>query len=762
MVAGTDELKPLLARASEELQGGRHQAAERIYRDVLAREPDHPLATHFLGVCLVQAGRHAEGLAALARSMASLEGQAKFHHNYALMLAQAGDRATAERELERAIALEPGNAVSHGYLGMIRQQLGRLDDAAAAYRAALALSPDDPLVASNYGFCLLEKGEVEAALDWLKRSVSREPRNPVAHNNLGSALSAAGELRAAIGSFRKAVEINPRYAMAWFNLGVALRKVADRDGAFDAFRNAVRVGPNFAPAWQAFADEFANARFAAWDAQAAADLTQVLAHPAIDARQLAEAAASLLMLDPGFAPAFQAVRSGAEPADHWFSGERLQALAHPMGLALIENALVPDPAFEAFLRSLRRGALAARPSAAPRFLELACALAQQCFLNEYVWPETPEERSGVARLLERVQAGGATALDLALLAAYRPLAAIPGLAPPLPAGDAFGRLWRRQVEEPAEELRLRAEIPALTPVEDPTSRAVQAQYEENPYPRWHRVPASLLSPYPLRRALRTLFPHLGLARLSVSDSPAMLIAGCGTGFQAAITAARNPAGRILATDLSRTSLAYAMRRCRELGLKNLRFAQADLLQLGSLPERFDMIECTGVLHHLRDPLAGWRVLTSLLRPGGVMKVALYSETGRRGVVAARELIARLGLAADLEGIRAARELVLSQPERSPARVLTLSSDFYSASGARDMLLHVQEHRFTTTRLAEALRSLGLQLLGFEFSDPAVPLAYRERFPQDPAAVSLENWGRFEAEKPHIFAGMYQFWVGRPA
>jgi len=760
-----DDLQPLLARASADLQGGRPEAAERVYRDVLARAPDHPVATHFLGVCLVQTGRPQEGLALLARSMPALQGQARYRHNYALMLAQAGELAAAERELEAAIALEPANAVSHSYLGIVRQQLGRLGDAAAAYRAALERAPDDPFIANNYGYCLLEKGEVESALEWFRRSIGREPRNAVAHNNLGSALNALGDVPAAIAAYRKAVEVDPRYATAWFNLGLALR-VADDQGSFDAFRNAVRCGPQFAPAWQGFADEFSRTRFVAWHAQAAQELTQVLLHPAIDAGPLAEAAASLLMLDPAFAPVLRGAPSDGAPAARWFTGDGLQAVAHPMLVALMENSLIPEPTLETCLRALRRRALEAWASGplnpSPRLAEFACALAQQCFLNEYVWPEAAEETAMVARLDERVRAGGTSALELALLAAYRPLAAIPALARPAAAGEAFERLWRRQVAEPAEEARLRTEIPALTGVTDPTSRAVQAQYEENPYPRWHRVPASLASPFPLRRVLRTLFPHVELARFTISESPDILIAGCGTGFQAAITAARNPTGRILAIDLSRASLAYAVRRCRELRLTNLRFAQADVLQLGELPERFDAIECAGVLHHLRDPLAGWRVLASLMKPGGVMKLALYSEIGRRGVVAARELIARQGLGADREGIRAARQLMFAQPEQSAVGPLLHSPDLYSASGTRDLVLHVQEHRFTAAQLADSIRALGLEFLGFELADRGVLRAYRERFPEDPTAVSLENWGRFEAEHPYVFAGMYQFWAGSPA
>jgi tetratricopeptide (TPR) repeat protein/SAM-dependent methyltransferase len=755
-MSSPDPYQPLLLQASEHLQAGRQQAAESIYRDILKRAPEHPVATHFLGVCLVQTGRPQEGLAALAKSMQALGRQARFRHNYALMLAQAGDAATAERELTAAIAIEPGNATSHNYLGIVRQQLGRLADAAATYEAGLALAPDDPYLASNYGNCLLAQGAIEKAIEWLRRSVGREPRNPVAHNTLGSALNAAGDVRGAIAAYRKAIEVERRYAPAWFNLGLGLRGIGDDDGAIEALRQAVQVGPGFAPAWQAFADAIAKVSFRAWDAQAAQDVTRVLLHPTIDPGPLAEVAASLLVLDPTFAPLFR---------DPPANGATLQALAHPMLLALIENALVPDPAFETFLRTVRQHLLAAWCSgtlaATARSIDLACALAQQCFLNEYVWPESAAETADVTRLADAVRAAPG-ALELALLGAYRPLASVPGLVRPSGAGESFKRLWQRQVEERGAERQLRETLEALTPIEDETSRAVRQQYEENPYPRWHRVPASLASPFPLRRALREHFPHVDPARLRVAEAPDILIAGCGTGYQAAITALRNPGARILAVDLSRTSLAYALRRARELGLGHVRFAQADILRLGDRAERFDLIECAGVLHHLRDPLAGGRVLVSLLKPGGVMKLALYSERARQGVIAARELIARHGLGGDIDGVRAARQLVFAAPEGSPARSVTLGTDFYSASGARDLVMHVHEHRFTTARLGELLGALGLELLGFEFSDPTIPAAYRQRFPQDPAATSLENWGRFEDEHPEVFAGMYQFWAAKPA
>jgi SAM-dependent methyltransferase len=90
-----------------------------------------------------------------------------------------------------------------------------------------------------------------------------------------------------------------------------------------------------------------------------------------------------------------------------------------------------------------------------------------------------------------------------------------------------------------------------------------------------------------------------------------------------------PSARVLAVDLSLASLAYAERKAREMRVDNVDHAQADLSKLGSLGRRFDIIYSVGVLHHLADPMRGWRELVSLLAADGRMLVGLYSERSRR-------------------------------------------------------------------------------------------------------------------------------------
>jgi SAM-dependent methyltransferase len=216
---------------------------------------------------------------------------------------------------------------------------------------------------------------------------------------------------------------------------------------------------------------------------------------------------------------------------------------------------------------------------------------------------------------------------------------------------------------------------------------------------------------------------------------------------------------VLAVDLSIASLCYAKRKCDELGLFGLEFGQADLLSLDTLGRSFDVIECGGVLHHLADPFEGWRALLSILRPDGVMRVALYSALARRDTAAAQEFVARHGYARTADDIRRARQDILALPEGEPARTVAASPDFSSTSTCRDLLFHVQEHRLTLPQIAEFLLSENLRFLGFDI-DRRIARRYAAQFPEDRARTDLGNWHAFERDNPDTFGGMYQFWVQR--
>jgi SAM-dependent methyltransferase len=504
--------------------------------------------------------------------------------------------------------------------------------------------------------------------------------------------------------------------------------------ALETLAGALALAPGIDALWAQFSEliRFFNFRHPA-DPQLRELLTKALEHPAVDPGDLVRPITSIALSRPA-----------------------AEVLGEPLLLRLMQETPIRDASLEEIITATRR-AMLANISVSPA-LETAIAIAHQAFIAEYVFDESSEEALGIERLrVELEQKPGAPMHRYAVYAAYRPLSTLKAL----PAFEApLASLARRQILEPLEERRLRETIPAMGESADAVSAAVRAQYETNPYPRWLRTQTRFV-PGSLAEILRELFPQADLAG-ACAAAPRILVAGCGTGQNAIATARRFAGARVLAVDLSLASLAYAKRMGAELGVSNIEYRQADLVAPGSLPKPFDLIECSGVLHHLADPLAGWASLAALVKPGGFMRIGLYSELGRRHVLRARELIAREGFPATPEGIRACRRRIKSIPGDELLAKLTRSEDFYSLSGCRDLLFHVQEQRLTLAQIAAMIERLGLRFIGFEFPDSgSIAARYRARFPDDPALARLDNWQRFEEAHPDSFARMYQFWVRKP-
>ena len=72
-----------------------------------------------------------------------------------------------------------------------------------------------------------------------------------------------------------------------------------------------------------------------------------------------------------------------------------------------------------------------------------------------------------------------------------------------------------------------------------------------------------------------------------------------------------------------------------------------------------------------------------------------------------------------------------------------------------MLFHVQEHRFTISKIKKYLDKLGLIFLGFE--DQLVKENFKINYNDKNDLFNLNKWEEYEKSNPRTFAGMYQFW-----
>lgn len=445
----------------------------------------------------------------------------------------------------------------------------------------------------------------------------------------------------------------------------------------------------------------------------------------------------------------------------------------PLMLALLKTTPIPDLHFERLTTHIRMRLLecAADPGWQPdrTTLQATAAIAIHAFLTDYILLETERETQLINALQERLlvqQEPGSSHFDLAVLGAYRPLHEVfsqnrLSLDAPEPI---MADLLRVQVEEPAREKALMDEIPTVTVIEDSVSAAVQEQYEEHPYPRW--VSSIYNDPVTPDELFLSACTGVDIEAFGVRDTYSLLFAGCGTGKVVAEESVLWLNAEILAFDLSRSSLAYGARRTEELGIKSASFAQGDLLELPKLGKSFDYISCGGVLHHMADPIAGWQALTDVCRPGGVMRVCLYSELAREPVRYALSVIGDQREGADTAAIKAIRQSLVENIVGSASPDSKLSEvfnalDMYTTSMCRDLLFHVHEQDFTIPRLAAAIEQIGVRFCGFVDPERRLLTKYRAFAPHDPDGLDLASWHRFEVSNPSAFAQMYDVMVQKP-
>jgi SAM-dependent methyltransferase len=389
-------------------------------------------------------------------------------------------------------------------------------------------------------------------------------------------------------------------------------------------------------------------------------------------------------------------------------------------LALLHHDLVCDLELERQLTEWRRS-FRFHPQPCPR----AEALAVHNFTNEFCFAESPEETDNLQP-------------DHPAYPLYRPL----------PSGQpAAAPVLERHQQEPAREQELQALLTPLAPADK-----VARQYLQHPYPRWRSLDRAG-PPRPLQQVLSGLFPHLSPGPVAL-DPPKILVAGCGTGRHALYCAQRFSQSQVWGIDLSPTSLAYAWRQAERLGVSGVHFVQADLLHLNQapLPDCFELIESIGVLHHLEHPAAGLLALRQRLRPGGWMRLGLYSRRARHGLEPARRLARQhRGL-----GLRDLRTLLMRELAPEDLNFLASLKDFYSLSGLRDLLLHEREVEYDLPQISQLLSQAGLEFVGFD----SLPESTLARFRSSYGAHnldSLECWQRLEEQHPRTFLGMYIFW-----
>ena len=200
----------------------------------------------------------------------------------------------------------------------------------------------------------------------------------------------------------------------------------------------------------------------------------------------------------------------------------------------------------------------------------------------------------------------------------------------------------------------------------------------------------------------------------------VLVAGCGT-WQAAKYALCHPAAHVVAIDISPASLEHTRELTKKYDLNNLEMRQLAIENVSDLDHQFDLILCTGVLHHMVDPDAGLRALRSVLKPDGAMFLMVYAPYGRTGMCMIQEYCRRLGIGTSEKEMSDLISVVNVLPEFHPLlEGRGGSRNFPNHPMTADDLLNPRDRNYSVPQLFDFVERNGLTLTRFYWQAAYLP------------------------------------------
>ena len=664
----------------------------------------------------------------------------------------------AEKIIEEAIQLKPSLPNGHCIRGLILKGLDKYDESRLSLEKAIELDKNYFDAYINLGLLNKDFNKYNEAEEYYLKALEINNKSAIAHLNLGACYKEKQDLDKAILHTKMAIEIDNKLENCYLNLATIYNQIGDYKKSLSLTKKEILFNKNSELSYQLISELIKKGELLDTSEKDNRELLKnLLNRKDISHRELFGNINSLISKE--------ILEELSILESKLYENNKFNILIKDKELVKALSLLIfCSPLWEKVLGNIRKNILlnySDKDKISNSIFNFIIGLGSQCFLNEYVYYISTEEKDKLKELKKIINNNKNQDYKLAIISCYQSLSSINdeiiNLNTYIPNKKELNNLLNLQFKELNAEKKISKGIKKIGNIKDSTSKEVKKQYELNPYPRWRynsyakENKLNFLSVINSEISPNTIKPNsVQLTNKKIN----ILIAGCGTGIQI-IEASRYSNCEITAIDLSNSSISYAKRKVDEYGLKNINFIEMDLLELTSLNKRFDLIECSGVLHHMNEPSKGLSNLFDVLEPEGFLKLGLYSKYAREEILKARKLIKEKDIKPNIDGIRNFRNDLLNG-EIKEVNEISDWSDFYSTSMCRDLCFHTHENCYTLIEIKNMLKVSNLEFLGFTLSKEIRDKYQIDNKDKD-SLKNLELWDKFEKLNPNSFREMYQFW-----
>ena len=228
-----------LALAAEHHKQGRHDEAERLYRQLLADSPQNVDAMRLLAGILTHKSETDESEALLQKAVSLAPDFALAFLDLGQIYHEQHRYGEAIDCFQRASRLQPTAAKPHYLLGSTLAPVGRTEDALAAYRRALELQPKHAGALLGSGHTLKTLGRQEEAIGAYRRCIRMRPENGESYwslANLKTYQLTSEDIDAMHSALERSDELTDQSAVNFlFALAKAHEDAGDFDSAWDYY-----------------------------------------------------------------------------------------------------------------------------------------------------------------------------------------------------------------------------------------------------------------------------------------------------------------------------------------------------------------------------------------------------------------------------------------------------------------------------------------------------------------------------------------------